>query len=209
MNALLAATSTGLSPFVLICALWGYGASWANEIIKQDHWPKWANTLIADAILVVSAALATLTDATFTWPNLESAVIAVAAAALLNHQFFLKPTGIGDLVQTATTIKKDAQGSPDPPATSLAAIIKANTITTGTILADVGLADQPTAAPTVASTSPRAADPVAAFLTTVDAKAREMLAATQAEIISRLTEAVSTVPTAGATVVLDGGSPTP
>lgn len=96
----------GFSTFVLISALWGYAASWVNEVLKQDHWSKTINALIANAVLIVSAAMATMTDATFTLKNFFSALLAAATAAVANHQFFLEPTGVGKKLQTLTSWRK-------------------------------------------------------------------------------------------------------
>jgi hypothetical protein len=88
-----------------VAALWGYGASWLNEVIKQDSLPKWANTLIADAVVVVAAALATFqTVPTFTLSAFGHALFGAFLAALANHFGFLEPTGIGPKLQSLTSL---------------------------------------------------------------------------------------------------------
>lgn len=97
-------------------AAWGYVASWLNEFIKQDGWPKAANTVIANLVVLIGAAFTTLLTSpgsTLTWSLFVTALLGSFQAALINHQFFLEPTGIGPRIQTATSAVK---ASPPPPA---------------------------------------------------------------------------------------------
>ncbi len=97
-----------MTHLVLIAALWGYVASWANQILKQDGWPKGVNAILADAVVVVTAALVTMQQqgGTFTLHTFWQAVLAAFAAAVINHQFFLVPTGVGPALKTATSLKR-------------------------------------------------------------------------------------------------------
>jgi hypothetical protein len=95
--------AAAVSSFALASAAWGYASSWLAEIVKQRHWPKPVNTILADLLLVGSAAMATLTSSTFTLRNFESALLVAAVAAVANHQLFLLPTGIGPAIQAATS----------------------------------------------------------------------------------------------------------
>lgn len=99
-----------MTHLMLIAAFWGYLASWLNEFIKQDGWSKLVNTLIADAVLVITAALVTLSsipgNGDFHAHDFWQALLMVGASALLNHTFFLNPTGVGPAIQTATSINK-------------------------------------------------------------------------------------------------------
>ena len=102
------AAAGGLSHLVLIAAGWGYVASWVNQLLKQDGFPTLINTIIADLVLLVTAAMVTLQQqsGTFTWHGFAQALFAAAAAALVNHQFVLSPTGIGEAIKSATSIVK-------------------------------------------------------------------------------------------------------
>lgn len=107
--------AAGLSHLLLFAALWGTAAAWINEFIKQDGWPKPVNTVIADLVVVVSAAFATLVNSpgqTFTLHAFEVALLAAFAAAVINHQFILQPMGIGPAIQSATSIVRPPLTTP-------------------------------------------------------------------------------------------------
>jgi hypothetical protein len=92
----------------LIAAGWGYIASWIAEVTKQDGLPKWANTVVADTVVVVTALVVALVHlpsaGNLTWAAFAGSLLWAAGAAVVNHSFFLSPTGIGAKVQTATTL---------------------------------------------------------------------------------------------------------
>lgn len=108
------AVATTVSTYALVSALWGLGASFVAEIAKQDSLPKPVNTIIADAVVVISAALATLTEASWSWHNFGAALVFTVGAALANHTFFLAPTGVGAALQSATSWPAKA-GTPVEP----------------------------------------------------------------------------------------------
>jgi hypothetical protein len=127
------AVAVGLSHLLLFAALWGTAASYVAEFLKQDGWPKPLNTIIANAVVVVSAAFATLINSpgqVFTLHAFWSALLVAFSAALVNHQFFLVPTGIGAAIkratsivrsQTTTTTTARTTGSYPPPGPGTAA----------------------------------------------------------------------------------------
>jgi hypothetical protein len=100
--------TTGLVTSVMcVSAVWGYAASWVNQVVKQNGFPTWMNALIADGVVVISAAFALMqANAAFTWATFGSALFAAFSAALINHQFILSPTGIGEKIKTATSFVK-------------------------------------------------------------------------------------------------------
>jgi FtsH-binding integral membrane protein len=97
----------GLTHLLLYAALWGYAASWVNQFIKQDGWPTVVNTVIANLVVVVSAVVATLVNSPEQALTLHAfwvALFAAFSAAVINHQFFLEPTGIGAHLKARTSI---------------------------------------------------------------------------------------------------------
>jgi hypothetical protein len=101
-------TTAALQHVMFVAAIWGYLVSWLNEVIKQDSLPTWANTLIADGLVIGSSALVTWQAApSFTWAAFGHAAFGAFAAAVINHSLFLKPTGVGDKLQTLTSFKKN------------------------------------------------------------------------------------------------------
>ena len=89
----------------LVALLWGYIASWANEVIKQDGWPKWVNTLVADGVVAVTALVVALQQQQkFTLTLFWAVFVPAILAALANVHGFLLPTGIGPRIQTLTSL---------------------------------------------------------------------------------------------------------
>lgn len=114
MFALVAAVAT-IPSTVLIQVAWGAISAWLAEVTKQDGFTKWVNTLIADATVVVTAIVTALVQGggTLTWHVIWSTVVWAGLGALVTHNFFLQPTGIGAALQTATSLVK-----PVPPVTA-------------------------------------------------------------------------------------------
>jgi hypothetical protein len=118
------AAAAAVSSFALASAAWGYASSWVAEIVKQRHWPKPVNTILADLLLVGSAAMATMTASTFTARNFESALLVAAVTAVANHQLFLLPTGIGPAIQAATSFGSPPADEPVDVSDELPALLK-------------------------------------------------------------------------------------
>lgn len=137
--------------FILVAAAWGYLASWVNQFVKQDGWPKWANTLVADGVVVLSGAIAVFQQhGDFSLPSFEKALFAAFSAALINHQFFLAPTGIGAALKSATSVVKGATYAPLAPASPAPAPTPPPAVSGGSGLAPVAdlLPRKAAAAPT-------------------------------------------------------------
>jgi hypothetical protein len=99
---------TGLvTSVMLVSAVWGYAASWVNQLIKQTGFPHWLNAVIANVVVIVSAAMATIqSDVKFTLAAFGSALLAAFSAALINHSFVLPIGGVGEKLKSATSIVK-------------------------------------------------------------------------------------------------------
>lgn len=106
--AVVVTTEALLSHAALISAGWGYIASYLNEILKQDGFPKVVNTVLAGLVVILTAVVVAVVHepagVSLSWAQLTSTLWYAAVAAGINYYLFLKPTGLADWLQSKTSI---------------------------------------------------------------------------------------------------------
>jgi integral membrane sensor domain MASE1 len=93
---------------VFIGAIAGLVTMFLAEIVKQSHWPKWANAVVADVMQIIAAAVVTLqTTGTslVTWHDFGKALLGAAVAFSAAYLAVLKPI-IGNSLQDKTSVQQ-------------------------------------------------------------------------------------------------------
>jgi cytochrome c biogenesis factor len=100
-------TTTGI-PVALVqaSALIGVGLPLVAALLKQDHFSKRTNTLIAIAVAVVAAIVTTAAKGQLSLQNIVGSFTAVYTVAIAFYHGLWNPTGLEPALKTRTSHKR-------------------------------------------------------------------------------------------------------